>query len=78
MDDETPKEWTSRISKTLEKLRDRLRDKRGNVIEFPALPFAGAPPSLVILKGLGIPAVVLAHVGKTILDLAGKSPPPRS
>lgn len=44
-------------------------------IEFPTLPFAGAPPSLVILKGLGIPELDLAHLGKLILELAGKPAP---
>jgi len=44
-------------------------------VEFPALPFAGAPPSLVILNGLGIPELDLAHLGKLILDLAGRPTP---
>jgi hypothetical protein len=44
-------------------------------IEFSALPFAGAPPALVILKGLRVPELDLAHLGKLILELAGKPAP---
>lgn len=38
VDDDTPKEWTSRITATLEKLRGRLLDQRGKAVEFPTIP----------------------------------------
>jgi len=39
-------------------------------IEFPALPFAGAPRPLEILKGYGIPEIELAHLGKMFEEFA--------
>ena len=39
-------------------------------IEFPALPFAGAPKPVEILRGYGIPSMDLAHLGKMFEDFA--------